>query len=167
MKMICVPHSCHLSEQMFKKLKLAPSPTCSCGLEDQTPDLVLQNCSLLKDQRDKTWPTVTPLSSKLYGNWQDLEDTASFVSLLGLTLWRADDKKKKKLVANSSGCARTGCMVRVSVASLVMTCVVNCDGRTRATDHTMMHAWFTLHGGQCFSFISFLLSRCVVEVVYI
>jgi hypothetical protein len=71
---------------MFKKLKLTPSPTCSCGLEYQTPDHVLQNCPLLKTLRDETWPTVTFLSTKLYGNKQDLEATASSVSLSGLAL---------------------------------------------------------------------------------
>jgi hypothetical protein len=77
---------CRLNAHMFKKLKLAPLPTCSCGLEDQTPDHILQNCPLLKALRDKTWPTVTPLSTKLYGSKQDLEATASFVSLSGLAL---------------------------------------------------------------------------------
>jgi hypothetical protein len=47
---------------------------------------ILQNCPLLKTLRDKTWPTATPLSIKLYGSKQDLEATASFVSLSGLAV---------------------------------------------------------------------------------
>jgi hypothetical protein len=76
---------CRLNAHMFRKLKLAPSPTCSCGLDDQTPNHMLQNCPLLKNLQDKTWPTATPLSIKLYGSRQALEATASFV-LSGLAL---------------------------------------------------------------------------------
>jgi hypothetical protein len=57
---------CHLNAHLFRKLKLAPSPTCFCGLDDQTPEHILLNCPLLKTIRDKTWPTATPLSVKLY-----------------------------------------------------------------------------------------------------
>jgi ribonuclease HI len=77
---------CRLNAHLFRKLKLAPSPTCFCGLDDQTPEHILQNCPLLKTIRDKTWPTATPLSIKLYGSRQDLEATASFVSMSGLAL---------------------------------------------------------------------------------
>jgi hypothetical protein len=38
---------------MFKTMKLAPFPTCSCGLEDQNPDHILKICPLLKTLRDK------------------------------------------------------------------------------------------------------------------
>jgi hypothetical protein len=40
-------------------------------------------------------PTVNPMSTKLYGSKQDLEATASFVSLSGLALWHTNDNKKK------------------------------------------------------------------------
>jgi hypothetical protein len=48
----------------------------------------------MKTIRDKTWPTVTPLSIKLYGSMQDLKATASFVSLSGLALLFPANEKK-------------------------------------------------------------------------
>ena len=77
---------CRLNAHMFKKLKLAPSPTCSCGLEDQTPEHVLQTCPLLKTLRETVWPEPVPIRSKLYGSRQDMEATTSFVSQAGLVV---------------------------------------------------------------------------------
>ncbi|KAK7102396.1 hypothetical protein V1264_020620 [Littorina saxatilis] len=71
---------CRLNAHMFRKLKLTPSPTCPCGLEDQTPEHVLMTCPQLKPIRDKVWPASVPLRTKLYGSRQDLEATTSFVS---------------------------------------------------------------------------------------
>jgi hypothetical protein len=36
----------------IKKKKLPPLSTCSCGLEGQTPDHILQDCPLLKTPED-------------------------------------------------------------------------------------------------------------------
>ena len=77
---------CRLNAHMFKKLRLAPSPTCTCGLEDQTPEHILQTCPLYRGLRDTVWPTATPLQTKLYGCKEDLEATTTFVSQAGLTL---------------------------------------------------------------------------------
>ena len=77
---------CRLNAHMFRKLKLAPSPTCPCGLEDQTPEHVLQTCPLLQGLRETTWPAATPMHTKLHGCRQDLETTASFIIEARLTL---------------------------------------------------------------------------------
>ncbi|KAK7101425.1 hypothetical protein V1264_019810 [Littorina saxatilis] len=71
---------------MSQKMKLVPSPTCSCGLEDQTTEHILQRCTILERLRKIVWPTAVSLYSKLYGGKEDLEKTASFVSLSGLTV---------------------------------------------------------------------------------
>ena len=75
-----------LKAHLNKKLKLAPSPTCDCGLGDQNAEHVLQICPLFQGQRNTVWPEAVPLQVKLHGSLQDLEKTASFVSLTGLTL---------------------------------------------------------------------------------
>ena len=77
---------CRLNAHLFKKMKLAPSPTCSCGLEDQTPEHILQTCPLFQAEREQMWLTATPLHTKLYDCRQDLEDTTTFVFLTGLAL---------------------------------------------------------------------------------
>jgi hypothetical protein len=61
--------------------------TCSCGLEDQTPDHLLQNCPLLKTLRDINLANSnSSVYQTIYGSKQDLEVTALFVSLSGLAL---------------------------------------------------------------------------------
>ena len=40
-----------LNAHMFRKMKLAPSPTCDCSLEDQTAEYILQRCLLLQKAR--------------------------------------------------------------------------------------------------------------------
>ena len=77
---------CRLNGHMHRKLKLAPSPTCSCGLEDQTPEHILQTCPRLQGHRDTVWPTPTSLQTKLYGCRQDLEKTASFIIMAEVAL---------------------------------------------------------------------------------
>ena len=75
-----------LKAHMNRKLKLAPSPTCDCGLSDQNTEHILQNCPLLQKQRETVWPEAVPLQVKLHGDRQDLERTAAFVSLTNLTV---------------------------------------------------------------------------------
>ena len=77
---------CRLNSHLSKKMKLMPSPTCPCGIEDQTPEHVLQTCPLFQEQRKQVWPNATPLHTKLHGCRQDLEDTTTFVFLTGLIL---------------------------------------------------------------------------------
>ena len=73
-----------LNSHVHRKLKLAPSPTCPCGQEDQTTEHVLQRCPLHKATREDVWPVSTPLMTKLYGCKQELEKTTSFISRAAL-----------------------------------------------------------------------------------
>ena len=68
-----------LNAHMFRKMKLAPSSTCNCGLEDQTAEHMLQRCPLLLTARTDVWPTAVQLHNKLYGIKEDLEKTATFI----------------------------------------------------------------------------------------
>ncbi|KAK7110703.1 hypothetical protein V1264_014534 [Littorina saxatilis] len=82
---LCTGHN-RLNAHMSQKMKLVPSPTCSCGLEDKTTEHILQRCTILKSLRKTMWLTAVSLHCKLYGGKEDLEKTASFVSLSGLTI---------------------------------------------------------------------------------
>ena len=75
-----------LNWHMHRKLKLVPSPTCPCGEADQTAEHILQSCPLHQAARIKNWPEGAPLSTKLYGNREDLEKTTQFIASTGLTL---------------------------------------------------------------------------------
>ena len=70
---LCTGHN-RLTAHMFKTMKLAPSPICSCGLEDQTAEHVLQICPLLLTARTNVWPTavqlLTPNSTAARRNWR-------------------------------------------------------------------------------------------------
>ncbi|KAK7093828.1 hypothetical protein V1264_007517 [Littorina saxatilis] len=73
-----------LNAHMNRKFKLAPSPTCACGQEDQTAEHILQRCPLLDKERKEVWPSPTPLQTKLYGSRQELEKTTTFITSAGL-----------------------------------------------------------------------------------
>ena len=75
-----------LNAHMHRKLKLAPTPSCPCGHEEQTSDHILQRCPLLQEERIEVWPTATSLMTKLHGSLEDLEKTASFITSCGLTV---------------------------------------------------------------------------------
>ena len=75
-----------LNAHMNRKFKLAPTPTCPCGQEDQTADHILQRCPLLQEERQEVWPTATPVRTKLYGRRQDLERTTTFITSCGLNV---------------------------------------------------------------------------------
>ena len=53
-----------LNSQMHRKRKLAPSPTCPCGQEEQTTEHVLQRCPLHKATREDVWPVSTSSGDK-------------------------------------------------------------------------------------------------------
>ena len=72
-----------LNSQMNGKLKLASSPTCPFGQEDQTTEHVLQRYPFHKATRKDVWPVSTSLMTKLYGCKQELEKT-SFISRAAL-----------------------------------------------------------------------------------
>ena len=63
-----------LSAHMSRKMKLAPSPTSNCGLEDQTAEHILQRCPLLQTARQNVWPSAvqlyTPNSPAARRNWR-------------------------------------------------------------------------------------------------
>ena len=73
-----------LNSHMHRKLKLAPSPTCPCGREEQTVEHVLQRYPLYEATREDMWPVSTSLTTKLYGCKQELEKTTSFISRAAL-----------------------------------------------------------------------------------
>ena len=85
-----------LNSHMHRKLKLAPSPTCPCGQEEQTTEHVLQRCPIHKAAREDMWPVSTSLTTKLYDCKQELEKTTSFISRAALIVYTANAKKKKK-----------------------------------------------------------------------
>ena len=75
-----------LNAPMFRKLKLAPSPICNCGLADQTAEHVRQRCPLLQTARTTVWPTAVHLHTKLYGSKEELEKTATVTLQTGLSV---------------------------------------------------------------------------------
>ena len=50
--------------------EVAPSPICSCSLEDQTAERILQRCPLLQTARTNVWPTAVQLHTKQKTNWR-------------------------------------------------------------------------------------------------
>ena len=75
-----------LNHHLATKLKLVPSPRCPCGQDNQTAEHILQRCPLHNDLRQATWPTDTPLRTKLYGCQEELRRTADFTLRTGLTV---------------------------------------------------------------------------------
>ena len=75
-----------LNAHMFRKMKLAPSPACNCGLEDQTAKHILQRRLFLQTARTNVWPTAVQLHNKLYGSKEGLEKTATFILQTGLSV---------------------------------------------------------------------------------
>ena len=47
---------------------------------------MLQRCPLLQTARTNVWPTADQLRTKLYGSKEDLEKTATFILLTGLSV---------------------------------------------------------------------------------
>ena len=74
-----------LNAHMFRKMKLASSPACNCGLEDQMVERVLQMCPLLQKARQNVWPTAVQQHTKLYGSKEELEKKATFILQTGLS----------------------------------------------------------------------------------
>ena len=68
-----------LNAHVHRKIKIVPSPTCSCGEEDQTTEHVLQSCNRHQPEGIAQWPSATPLHQKWYGGLEDLKKTSSLV----------------------------------------------------------------------------------------
>jgi len=69
-----------------KVQKIAASPKCSCGQDNQTAEHILQQCPLLEQQSKALWPVLTGLRLKLYGAMEDMTKTATFIDVAGLRL---------------------------------------------------------------------------------
>ncbi|BFZ00566.1 hypothetical protein BsWGS_03605 [Bradybaena similaris] len=61
---------CRLRAHLYK-LKAAETDQCICQNGLQTPEHILQSCSLFDDLRAQTWPRETVLEEKLWGTRDD------------------------------------------------------------------------------------------------
>ena len=75
-----------LNAHMHRKLKLVPTPACSCQQGEQTAEHILMMCPTLHNLRETTWPDPTPLHTKLYGAREELDRTAEFIKLAKLNI---------------------------------------------------------------------------------
>ena len=57
---------------------LRPTALYECGLANQTPEHILQNCPEMSS-RQTFWPEPTSLAIKLWGTVMDLQKTVDFV----------------------------------------------------------------------------------------
>ena len=85
-----------LNAHMFRKMKLAPSPTCSCGLVDQTAEHILQRFPLLQTTRTYVWPAAVQLHTKLWQQEGTGEDRHIHLADWTLSAAAIEKKKKKK-----------------------------------------------------------------------
>lgn len=76
---------CRLNSH-FSRIGLAPSADCPCDTSPQTPEHILQSCTLHETQRQKFWPTATDIDTKLWGTTEDLKRTAQFISAINVRL---------------------------------------------------------------------------------
>ena len=89
---------------IFRTMKLAPSPNCNFGLEDQTVEHILKRCPLLQAARKNAWPTAVQLHTK---NLQHQGGTREegHIHLIDRTLSAAAVKKKKKYCSKADSSA--------------------------------------------------------------
>ena len=74
---------------MYRKIKLARSPTCNITavLKTRRPNIImLQRCPPLQTARQSVRPTGVQLHTKLYGSKEELEKTATFILKTGLSV---------------------------------------------------------------------------------
>ena len=76
---------CRLRKHM-KRLGLADNANCECGLDEQTPEHILQTCPHQEAARLFYWPDDTDLGTKLWGPAAELQRTADFITTIGLTI---------------------------------------------------------------------------------
>ena len=74
-----------LNAHMNRRFKLAPSPTCFRGQEDQTAQNILRHCPLLQAEQKHVWPTAILLTIKFFGCRQEQEKMASFITIARVT----------------------------------------------------------------------------------
>ena len=78
-------HGC-LREHMHKQGK-TDFPYCNCGPVAQTPHHVLQDCPLLDELREETWPAPTSIETKLSNSGtgrEELQKTTTFLRRAGI-----------------------------------------------------------------------------------
>ena len=75
-----------LNSHMHRKMNLVPSPLCTCGIEDQTTEHILQKCPAYQHLRQQIWSDGTSLYQKLYGNKEELERTVGFMQQAGISV---------------------------------------------------------------------------------
>jgi len=75
-----------LNKHLHTKLKVVPSPMCSCGEAEQDTHHILQECGNFRRLRGRLWPEPTPIEEKLYGTVASLQTTAIFIAETGLNV---------------------------------------------------------------------------------
>ena len=86
----------HLSRSALSPY--ASSPTCNCGLEDQTAEHILQSrYPFLQTARTNLWPTAVQLRTKFYGSKEELEKTATVIFSTDWTLSVAAIEKTERI----------------------------------------------------------------------
>ena len=70
---------CRLLSHLYK-LKISHTDECQCGTAPQTPEHILQNCPLLGDLRQATWPDGMDYKEKLWGPAETLRLTTDFIA---------------------------------------------------------------------------------------
>ena len=85
--MICdIPpedRSLQLEQAHEKRMGLVDTASCQCGIEEQTPQHILQCCTHLEELRQKVWSTNTPIHCKLWGAADELRKTVQFINTSG------------------------------------------------------------------------------------
>ena len=94
---------CTSEEDWFSDTSL-----CECGQADQTPDHILQSCSIYTERHQLTWLQNADLATKLWGSAEDLYRTTGFVESTGLKIWPtqlliAEEEAAAKTVPSNSG----------------------------------------------------------------
>ena len=64
----------------LKRIGVAESALCDCGVADQTVEHVLNTCPNLTLLRNQIWPEGTTLETKLWGTTEDLRRTFQFTT---------------------------------------------------------------------------------------
>ena len=71
---------------LFNRLKIGESDLCPCDTAPMTTAHLLQDCPLHEAFHQATWPTMTTLTEKLYGDLAGLRRTAAFVRETEVTI---------------------------------------------------------------------------------
>ena len=74
---------CRLRAHMHR-MGLSHTPDCQCGTAPQTPEHILQTCPNHQAARVQHWPEHKTVQQKLWGNKENLSNTANFISSTGL-----------------------------------------------------------------------------------